>query len=57
MNLSNEIHNRSGKSWEDLIDLVIDSFANFYLTEPGFAPLWSSMKQDPSWSKSIGRII
>ncbi|EMN91779.1 TetR/AcrR family transcriptional regulator [Leptospira weilii] len=36
-----------GKSWEDLIDLVIDSFANFYLTEPGFAPLWSSMKQDP----------
>lgn len=37
----------SGNSWEDLIDLVIDSFANFYLTEPGFAPLWSSMKQDP----------
>lgn len=37
----------SGKSWEDLIDSVIDSFANFYLTEPGFAPLWSSMKQDP----------
>ncbi|WP_061209588.1 TetR/AcrR family transcriptional regulator [Leptospira borgpetersenii] len=35
-----------GKSWEDLVDLVIDSFANFYLTEPGFAPLWSSMKQD-----------
>ncbi|TGK11021.1 TetR/AcrR family transcriptional regulator [Leptospira stimsonii] len=37
----------SGSNWEDLIDLVIDSFANFYLTEPGFAPLWSSMKQDP----------
>ncbi|TGL73279.1 TetR/AcrR family transcriptional regulator [Leptospira yasudae] len=37
----------SGKSWEDLIDAVIDAFANFYLTEPGFAPLWSSMKQDP----------
>lgn len=37
----------SGINWEDLIDLVIDSFANFYLTEPGFAPLWSSMKQDP----------
>ncbi|EMJ81664.1 transcriptional regulator, TetR family [Leptospira borgpetersenii serovar Hardjo-bovis str. Sponselee] len=36
----------TGKSWEDLVDLVIDSFANFYLTEPGFAPLWSSMKQD-----------
>ncbi|XDD50343.1 TetR/AcrR family transcriptional regulator [Leptospira sp. WS92.C1] len=37
----------AGQSWEDLIDCVIDSFANFYLTEPGFAPLWSSMKQDP----------
>nr|WP_232371458.1 TetR/AcrR family transcriptional regulator [Leptospira ainazelensis] len=37
----------SGQNWEELIDLVIDSFANFYLTEPGFAPLWSSMKQDP----------
>nr|WP_232380768.1 TetR family transcriptional regulator [Leptospira ainlahdjerensis] len=39
--------NLSGRNWEELIDLVIDSFANFYLTEPGFAPLWSSMKQDP----------
>ncbi|EMJ98226.1 TetR/AcrR family transcriptional regulator [Leptospira alstonii] len=39
--------NLSRKSWENLIDSVIDSFANFYLTEPGFAPLWSSMKQDP----------
>ncbi|MDV6234119.1 TetR/AcrR family transcriptional regulator [Leptospira ellisii] len=37
----------NGRSWQDLIDSVIDSFANFYLGEPGFAPLWSSMKQDP----------
>ncbi|EPG73054.1 transcriptional regulator, TetR family [Leptospira fainei serovar Hurstbridge str. BUT 6] len=33
--------------WPELIDNVIDAFANLYLTEPGFVPLWSNIKMDP----------
>ncbi|PJZ70989.1 AcrR family transcriptional regulator [Leptospira perolatii] len=33
--------------WEQLVDNVIDAFAELYLNEPGFVPLWSNIKMDP----------
>ncbi len=37
--------------WEDLVDTIIDAFANLYKTEPGFIPLWSNKNLDPELVK------
>ncbi|TGL60948.1 TetR/AcrR family transcriptional regulator [Leptospira sarikeiensis] len=33
--------------WENLIDTIIDAFAQLYQSEPGFIPLWSNKNLDP----------
>ncbi|TGK03025.1 TetR/AcrR family transcriptional regulator [Leptospira langatensis] len=34
-------------NWESLVDQLIDAFARFYKTEPGFIPIWSNKNLDP----------
>nr|WP_257587915.1 TetR/AcrR family transcriptional regulator [Leptospira sp. id769339] len=37
----------SKTDWENLVDKLIDAFAQLYKSEPGFIPMWSNKNLDP----------